>query len=261
MTRFQVAFMAAGAMLGLCAFPVAAQDALAYCTEPGELVTEDPVGDALLVAVPDPLAQHDVEAVYFAEPDGMTDTLLITLKAVSLDPEAAPNSIFYVNFLLDNGTQYFVSFRRYVLPDPVPNQMDFAYGHLEPDTTGATAGTFVTDGPVEGRWEHDGRITWVLPRSLIPGLAPGTDVANIVGEARVIVGSPFSHPVQPPPPAPRVPGGFVVVVDESPAGFYTLSGNDSCAADGKAGFIVGAGSPPLAVLLLLSLAALRRRSR
>lgn len=257
MTRFS---FAAGAMLALCVFPSLAQDELAYCAEPGELVTEDPVGDAMLVAAPDPLAQHDVEAVYFAEPDGMTDTLVVTLKAVSLDPEAAPNSIFYVNFLLDNGTQYFVSFRRYVLPDPVPNQMDFAYGHLEPDTTGATAGTFITDGPVEGRWEHDGRITWVLPRTLIPGLAPGVDIANIVGEARVIVGSPFSHPVQPPPPLPRVPGGFVVVVDDTPAGFYTISGNDSCAT-GKSGFLVATGSPSGATLMLLALAALRRRIR
>ncbi len=243
------------ALLMAAALSAQAQD-MAYCTLPGELVSEDAAGDAGVQGAPDPVEAHDVEAVYIAEPAGTTK-LVITLKVKTLAPEPVPNSIYYTSFMLGDEREYFVSFRPYVLPSPVPNQIQFAYGHLEPDTTGATAGTLVTDGPVEGSFDADGFITWTMDSTLIPALATSVDMFNIVGEARVIAGSPFAPPAQAPPPAPRIPSGFVVIVDESPAGFYTFSGGASCT--GKSGSGLVAGGLPAGLLLLLALAGWARR--
>jgi hypothetical protein len=257
MKCFEAKTALAAAMLVLFAAPAQAQDT-AYCTVPGELVSEDASGDAGAQGAPDPVEAHDVEAVYIAEPAG-TNKLVITLKVKTLSPEPVPNSIYYTSFMLDDEREYFVVFRPYVLPDPTPNQIQFGYGHLEPDTTGATGGTLVTDGPVEGSFDADGFITWTVDSTLIPALATTVDMFSIVGEARVIAGSPFAHPAQPPPPAPRVPSGFVVIVDESPAGFYTLRGGASCAGAGKSGSGLVAGGMPAGLLLLLTLAGWARR--
>jgi hypothetical protein len=223
-----------------------------YCSVPGELVAEDPSGDATLEgAAPDPAPGHDVQKVYAAEPGG-TNQFALTLKVDTLSPEPTPNTIYYVHFILDDGIGYFVSYDPYALvqapQNPARNTRPmFAYGHTEAGVGGVSS--LVTDGAAdaESKSDPDGTITWYVTKTKMAALPTSTVAASMVGEARAVIGTSVS-------------GGLVTVVDDSVPGDYVLRGNSSCGG-GKSG-VLGLGALPLPGLLVLAgLAALRRRFR
>lgn len=233
--------VAAAAVL-LCSPVVLAQDT-AYCSLPGELVSDEASGDATDPSgtTPSPVLAHDIEAIYFAEPG--TDAagrLHVTMKVGEFPPVDPPNSIYQVNFVLADGVERFVSWAPYKRPD-LPK---FTYGHIEILATGTRS--TVSDGPTdpESAATPDGTILWVLPVGKIPGLEPGANIDNIMGEARFLFG---------------VTTGVTLPTDTTSAGFYTLRGNASCAGAGKSGSGLVAGGVPAGLLLGLMLIGLARR--
>jgi hypothetical protein len=211
----------------------------AYCSLPGELVSQDGAGDAADPAVgvvPDPLAQHDVEAVYVAEPAG-SDKIYFTIKVASLDPAIPPNSQYFVRFVLADELQYYVAFDPYALPgDP-----QYVLGRRDPPATPGTSGSLVVIGPAdEGSNSPDGFVTWGIKKDRLPSFDETPSLSGVFGQARVSLVAVISS------------------VDESPEGFYDVKGN--CGV-GKSGGLLAAGGVPLALLLPLGLAAFARRRR
>ena len=144
--------------------------------------------------------------------------------------------------MLADGVERFVSWAPYKRPD-LPK---FTYGHVEILATGTRS--TVSDGPTdpESAATSDGTILWVVPAGKVPGLEPGANIDNIVGEARFLIG---------------VTAGVTLPTDTTSAGFYTLRGNASCAGAGKIGSGLVAGGMSAGVLLLLALAGWVRRQR
>jgi len=211
---------------------------MAYCALPGEQVVEDGAGDATTG-----VSGHDVTGVFVAEPAALMEKIAVTLKMADLNPVAPPNTIYYVNFLLSDGNEYFFSYDPYALVEDA-----FSYGHVEVGPGGV--GNLTTDGPTdpESSAAADGTITWVLTKSRIRALPDSTDMSNIIGQARLLIGAAGT--------------GLVTTVDDGGGGFYELRGNESCVdADAKVlGMTVGAvPAGGLAVLALAALAGLRRR--
>lgn len=230
----------AGVLL-LCTSAAQAQAQASYCSLPGEAVLEEAAGDATDPSgtATSPVAAHDIEAVYFAEPAAdAAGRLFITMKVgefVEVDP---PNGIYQVNFVLADGVERFVRWAPYARPD-LPK---FTFGYIEVLPTGTRS--TVSDGPTdpESNAQPDGTITWAVPNGKIAGLEAGAAVDNIVGEARVLFGATT---------------GLTLPTDTTSAGFYLLQGNASC-TNGKSG-IVGVGSISGGLLLVLALAGLARR--
>ncbi len=233
----------ASALLLVSGSAAQAQDT-AYCTLPGELVSEDAIGDGTDPSgtQPSPVPAHDIKAVHFAEPG--TDAagrLHIVLKVGEFPPVDPPNGIYQVNFVLADGVERFVSWAPYKRPD-LPK---FTYGHVEILATGTRS--TVSDGPTdpESVATPDGTILWVVPAGKIPGLETGAVMDNIVGEARFLFG---------------VTTGVTLPTDTTPAGFYEVRGNASCAGAGKSGSGLVAGGLPAGLLLLLAMAGWAQRA-
>ncbi|HUS23428.1 MAG TPA: hypothetical protein VM369_00645 [Candidatus Binatia bacterium] len=224
---------------GLLAAPAFGSDG-ASCTLPGELVSEDATGDAAdpaAGAVPDPLAQHDVQGVYVAEPPG-SDRIYFSIKVASLDP-IPPQSQYYVRFVLSDGLEYFVAFDPYA----PPGEDAYTLGRRDPPATPGTSGSLTTIGPAdEGTNSADGFVTWGIRKDRL-GLEEGGTLESVFGQARVSLVAVVSS------------------VDESPQGYYALNGGAGCSGVKQGSGALVTGAVPAATLLLLGLAALGRRRR
>lgn len=218
------------------------------CTLPGVIVAEDAAGDH--VTAPSGEGFADILSVHGAElPE--TDTLTFTFKVADL-ATLPPNTAWILRFATDtppdNGDEdYFVAM--VTLSDTF---VRFVYG-----TNGFALGT-----PVEPRqfrvagelnaasgFAEDGTITLVLDKARVPSLEPGLEVFNILPTVRVVTpaedGTPFF-----------TNGANQTILDDAPAGFYSLVGNDC--GNSKSG-VLGIGALPAATLGLLALVALLRR--
>lgn len=237
------------ALLSLVSLPGQAEDA---CTAPGVLVTEDAAGDDVTAPTGEGFA--DILSVHGAEPAD-SNTLVFTYKVASL-AAVPPHTAWILRFATDtapdNGDQdYFVAM--VTLSD---GYIRYVYG-TNGFAAGAPAGEprqFRVQGELDGSsYAEDGNITLVLDKSKVPSLNPGLDVFNILATVRLVSpaedGTPFF-----------TNGANNTILDDAPAGFYTVAGDDACA--GKSGLqqiLAGAWSP--FALLVLMLPALRRRSR
>lgn len=240
---------AAAAAVVLCSPAVLAQDT-AYCSLPGELMSEDAAGDATFAgAVPDPVPGHDVLSLHVAElpsADGI-DRIYFTMKVDRLAEASTPQSRYLINFQTSDGITRFLRYTPYPL-GPVSmvftgaDQM-YSYGHFEVNATTGQS-TSVTDGPADAASSAsaDGTITIVLAKDKLPESAPGELLVNVVADSRIYNIS-----------------GTIVVDKTDAAGVYELRGNASCAGGGKSGSGLVAGGLPAGALLLLALAGLARR--
>lgn len=236
MTRNQAAL---AATLALCTMPLAAQTD--RCTLPGELMSEDATGDAVIVAAPDLIPGHDVLNTYVAElpsSDGV-DRIYLTLTVDRLAQAATPLSSYQVEYFTDDGVERFAFYVPYPAPAAVFEGQDlmFGYGHNEVGPGGT--GNFVIDGAAEAESSasEDGTITIVLKKDAI---AP--DGGLLSGVSGV---SQFNFA-----------GALTTDVDRSDAGgVYEIRG-----ACGKSkGGLFGAGALSPALVLLMALAAFARR--
>lgn len=231
------------ASLALFPFAISAQTDTAYCTAPGELVSEDATGDA-----PGPIPADtglDVLSVHIAEPFGDgADTLHFTLKINRNAQGATPQTRYYVNFITSDGVERFVRYTPYPIPGAEnafsgADQM-FSVGHIED-------GSSVTDAPAEGESsaDADGNIT-IVAKARTLALRPGDVITDIEGESAIY----------------NI-GGRVPVDTSNALGVYEVRGNASCegkSAEAKQGssLLAGAFAPGL-LLMLAGVAALRRR--
>ena len=88
---------------------VFAEDA---CTLPGILIAEDPEGDAANGAGGTEgtgLPFSDITALHVAEPNGLTDRLVLTLKVASLDPAPAPGHRWIAYFTTPDDVEWYAA--------------------------------------------------------------------------------------------------------------------------------------------------------
>lgn len=239
MTRTQTALTAA--TLALCAMPLAAQTD--RCTLPGELMSEDATGDAVIVAAPDMVPGHDVLNTYVAElpsSDGV-ERIYFTLTVDRVAQAATPLSSYQVEYFTEDGVERFAFYVPYPAPAAVFEGQDlmFGYGHNQVGAGGNSE--FVIDGMAEAESSasEDGTITIVLKKDVI---APdGGLLTGVAGVSQLNFG-----------------GALTSDVDRSDAGgVYEVRG--ACGG-GKSG-IFGAGSPSPVLLILLGAALLLRHRR
>lgn len=242
--RLRQAAAAATMML----FAVAASAQTDYCKLPGELMSEDATGDAVIIVAPDPLPGHDVLQTYVAEvpsPDGI-ERISFTIKVNRLAELATPLSSYQVEFMTEDSVERFALYTPYPTPVAVFSGQDlmFAYGHNEVGAGGTS--NFVIDGEAEAESNAaaDGTITIVLRKDAI---APdGGLLTSVSGVSQLnLMGS-----------------GTLDVDSSDAAGTYEVRGSSSCGAS-KAGILgVGGFSPEaLAGLMLLGGLSLLARRR
>ncbi len=219
------------------------------CTLPGELLAEDPSGDAGLQPGIDglPDGQDDILSFHAAEPGNLPGTLAFTITLRGL--ATVPPGYRYVVYFNPPGQEAAGYWAAMITDGPAPR---FAYG---------TSSVLPTaDAPVPLRvfeeagtlnaasnFTSEGVITLVVDKSAVGNPTAGNELTGVLTTARRSV-----------PGALMGPG---LTVDRAPAGeaFYLLIGNESCGSS-KSG-VLGAGAFGLPVLLgLLGLAALRRRA-
>lgn len=236
----------AGALL-IPAGAFAATD-FTYCSLPGELVSEDASGDAML---PVPGAGLDVLTVHIAELADDPDNLYFTLKIDRPSQAATPQTRYYVNFTTPDGVARFVRYTPYPVPGAEnafggADQM-FSVGHIQD-------GSSVTDAPAEAASSAtaDGNITIAVKTRLLGRLGAGDVISDIEGETAIYYVA-----------------GRAAADTSNALGAYQLQGSDSCksrkAAEAKSEIVSdksatsfgGALAP--ALLLLLGLTGLRRR--
>lgn len=220
------------------------------CVLPGVLITEDAAGDDQ--SAPAGLGFGDILSIHGAElADSNTLTFSFKVASLAIPP---PHIAWIVRFATetapDNGDDdYFVAM--VTLSDGF---IRYVYG-----TNGFAAGApgeprqFRVLGELDGSsYSEDGTITLVLDKSAVPSLEPGKEVFNILPTVRVVTpaedGTPFF-----------TNGANQTILDDAPAGFYSVAGND-CGAS-KSGLLgVGAfGLPALFALLGFAVIGFRRR--
>ncbi len=173
------------------------------CTLPGVTVFNDPAGDT-----EDGLAAHDLRSLSIAEPAGLADQLVFTVKVsdLSLLP---PNTEWKVDFrIYELYANHFVAMNTF---NPVRGAV-YTYGHYQ--CTSAVCQT-VTDGEADaGEYLPDGTIRITVARSRFPGLQPGRTIGAFYTHVQT-----FYNPTI----------GTIKDMDYNfTATDYTLVGNASC---------------------------------
>lgn len=164
------------------------------CSAPGNTVVTD---NSEILNLP----QNDIQKISVAEPvfsDG-ADKLVFTLKVKQLFP--LPLSSWNV-FFTANGTTRFVQMST-LLGSPM-----FRYG-----TVSSLLGIpiFNYQGNIEGNYTNDGTIVFYIDKSRI-GNPPDGEIFSVTGRVYI-----------------NTLGIGLVQVDDTPAGNYTLVGNEDCA--------------------------------
>jgi hypothetical protein len=114
---------------------------------------------------------------------------------------------------------------------------------------------FVTDGVLEAGsgMNADGTITLVLDKTKVAGIKPGSEIFNILTTVRLVTppdaGAPFFTNAD-----------NSTILDEADAGIYDLAADGACGKSGLQQLVAGS-LPPLTLLVLALLPALRRRKR
>lgn len=221
------------------------------CVLPGVLITEDAAGDDQ--SAPAGLGFGDILSIHGAELAD-SNALTFSFKVASM-ATVPPHTAWIVRLATetapDNGDDdYFVAMA--TLSDGF---IRYVYG-TNGFAAGAPAGEprqFRVLGELDGSsYSEDGTITLVLDKSKVPSLQPGKEVFNILPTVRVVTpaedGAPFF-----------TNASNETILDEAPAGFYSVAGND-CGASKSRLLGVGAfGLPALFALLGFAVLGFRRR--
>jgi hypothetical protein len=227
--------------------PVAAADAGAYCTLPGEQVVEGDGGLYVRIGFTDvgtvnPLPGQQIEAIYWAEPASFSDQVVITLKVDSLEPAAPasdmppPESLYQVFFELADGNRY------YVLFDPAAAEgQQFTFGGNVDINQTDSVDTHLGFADEASLARADGTIQWVMTRGKLPAFSLSKSAVDVYGLVKI------NNPVS---------GGYRGV-NSTLTGEYLFRGNQSCAGT-KTEKAFG-GSVAMTTWLLLVVAALRRK--
>jgi uncharacterized repeat protein (TIGR01451 family) len=185
------------------------------CALPGAVVATDPTGDQTGTS------QQDITSVAIAEPyfGPNTSKLVFTLKVQNLTNPPQPNAYWYEHFSY-GGVSYFVDMETATDVTFAPT---FHYGRFDVDPSTGFNTQNVLGAADAGTFSADGTITITLSNSKLnqdpdptrppTGTPPGAGslFSGIHGETRALVGV------------------FLVLVDSTSGGPYTLSGNAFCA--------------------------------
>lgn len=174
------------------------------CALPGVNVFNDPEGDA-----ESGLAAHDLRSLSIAEPAGLPDQMVFTIKVsdLSLLPPATEWKVDFLNY--SRITNYFVAMNTF---NPLRGAV-YTYGHYNCSPSVCQT---VTDGEADaGEYLPDGTIRITVSRSKLGGLEPGQ-----------LIGSYYAH-VQ------NVPNPTIGTVKDMDYNFvgtdYRVVGNAACA--------------------------------
>src|SRR5262249_1330463 len=154
------------------------------CILPGPTVLSDGVGAADLPPVAN--AQQDIEKVSIAEPDGIGDAFVLTMKVSSLNPASLPPNALWRMMWEGPGTG--VTNRHYVgMINCAVGGVSYEYGHF-------TSTSSVRDGGADdGSFSADGTIQITIAKSKVgTGLGlpvPGTLLTGFQADCRSIVGN------------------------------------------------------------------------
>lgn len=182
--------------------PVGAAPPVNRCAEPGQIVVNDPDGDAT-GANP----AHDIQWISVAEPaDPGAGKVTFLLKVASL-ASPTPGTVWPITFKGADGNDYWVAMRT-----SATGAASFSYGTgTLPTSTGTPA------DPASG-FSADGTIRLVVPRSGIGNPAAGATLAGFLTRVRVEAVA------------------IALTPDNAPdsltgAGSYRLVGNESCGSN------------------------------
>lgn len=184
------------------------------CEQPGVTAIQDPAGDAS-----DTLQQHDITSVSMSEPENLAGKLVFTIKVGSLStvppgwrwavrfsaPQRPPNAVYgapedwFVSMVTSDG--------------PAPT---FTYGSTGVPSANNTTTTrvFTTIGNLDAasKYNADGTITLVLPKSAIGNPQPGQAINGMLGSVRATLPSLL----------PGTGGTNETIPDSTGGGAYTL---------------------------------------
>lgn len=182
------------------------------CILPGVKVLNDGVGTGDIPPVSN--AQQDIQSVSVAEPDGIGDAFVFTMKVTNLNPASLPPNAFWRMIWEGPGTG--VANRHYVsMVHCATGEVFYEYGHF---TTGS-----VSDGvPDAGELSADGTIRITIAKDKVgttlgaPG--PGTLLSGFQADTRHILGN-----------CPTTVGAFAPVdTAGTQIASYVVRGNDYC---------------------------------
>lgn len=177
------------------------------CILPGDLVVTDLTGTAETPPVLEP--QQDIESISIAEPAGVGNSLVLTMKVTSLNLSSLPPNVFWRIIWQGPGTgttnQHYVD-----VVNCATGGLSSHYGHF---TTGS-----VEDGPSDGfTMLADGTIRITIAKSKVGSPTPGTLLSAVNGDSRQIVGT-----------CPIVGSAAFAPIDVTNSGQYLVLGNDYC---------------------------------
>lgn len=178
------------------------------CILPGVIAVTDPTGTADTPPVANP--QQDIESISVAEPAGIGDMLVFTMKVTSLNLGSLPPNCFWRIIWQGPGTgtanQHYVD-----VVNCVTGGLSSHYGHF---TTGS-----VQDGLSDSfTLLADGTIRITIAKSKVGNPTPGLTLTAVNGDARDIVGA-----------CPVVGSAAFAPIDVTNSGQYLVVGNGYCA--------------------------------
>lgn len=235
----------AGVLLAAVSATASAQDAASFCKLPGQLLLEDPAGDASV-----PVDSLDLISLHVAQPeqaDGIA-RLVFTLKTPALTV-LPPQSAWFASFIAGSGA-----------PRGVRMQTDntgaasFISYTVATDTNGGQTGSLVDSSKAaepESNFSGDGTITIVVKASDI-GLREGAGTLKDFNAGAIFTAGD-----------PNV-GSASLDADSMPddmsrSGSVEGTGNAPCESAAKAGVERFGGALNFALMLPLMLLGLRRR--
>jgi hypothetical protein len=205
------------------------------CTLPGVTILTDPAGDLVTPIGVTTYPGYDLRSLSLAEPFGLADKLVVTLKVQDLTT-VPPNTRWPVQFHLTSDP---ANLGRWVdMSSDAAGMVTFNYGTFV-ISNGAygSPSTVVGLADAESKYNADGTITIVISRSKIGNPAPATVMQGFLVRVRI------ANSLTP----DNMPN------DLAPAGVYTIKGNDFCRPNGAptAALIAtpNEGNPPLTVNL------------
>jgi len=191
------------------------------CVLPGVTILTDPAGDLVTPTGVTGVPGYDLRSLSIAEPFGLTDKIVFTVKVESLTA-IPPNTRWPVQFRLPGDA---ASVGRWVdMRSDAAGAVTFKYGTFVV-TNGAygNPATLVGDADAESSFNANGSIKIVISRSKIGSPPVGSALQGFLIRVRI------NDTITP----DNMPS------DLAPAGSYTVAGNDACRPN----------TPPLAALV------------
>lgn len=206
------------------ALPISEAVAVDTCALPGELIIQDPAGDA-------PIEDADILSLAVAEPDEYAGHLVLTVKLANFTANAPPPSSFYPILFPLYDNLYLALDASQVVPRLVYGRfIELPQGLLE----------FSETGELDARSSYgaDGTVVMVVPKTLFGELQVGDVIAGFDVRSRV--------------GAPSAPSR-----DTAGPADYIVRGHDSCAIQGLSALAElqadrERGSAPLSVTFTIS---------